>query len=90
MVTIIMPQVGQDLETAVVVEWAKQEGESVSAGEVIVTVESEKACFEVEAEASGVLLRILHPVGAEVPIFTPLGYIGQPHEEIPLAESQHG
>jgi dihydrolipoamide dehydrogenase len=82
MIPILMPQLGQDIETATVVEWYKGENDEVRAGEIIVTVESEKCAFDVEAESSGVLLKILHQVGAEVQILTPIGYIGAPGEEV--------
>ena len=83
MIAIIMPQVGQDIPKATIVEWHKAEGEQVAAGEIVVVVESEKAAFEVEAEETGVLLRIVHHVGEEVEILTPIGYIGQFGEEVP-------
>ncbi len=82
MVPIMMPQVGQDIPSATVVEWRKREHESVQEGEVVVVVESEKAVFDVEADVSGVLLRIVHQAGEEVPILTPIGYIGQAGEDI--------
>jgi len=83
MISIIMPQVGQDIEKATIVEWCKREGEPVGVDEIVVVVESEKAVFEVEAEAAGVLLKIVHQAGEEVEILTPIGYIGQPGEEVP-------
>lgn len=80
MIPIIMPQVGQDIPTAKVVQWLKRENDAVEKGEVIVIVESEKAAFEVEAEQSGVLLKILHHEDEEVEVFQPLAYIGAPGE----------
>lgn len=79
---VMMPQVGQDIETGVVIEWLKKENDPVQKGETIASVESDKATFDVEAYESGVLLKILHPAGAEVPVLTPIAYIGQPGEEI--------
>ena len=79
---IIMPQVGQDLEKAVIVEWLKEENDSIEEGEVILVVESEKATFEVEAEEPCVLLKILYPAGREVDILTPVGYTGQAGESV--------
>lgn len=79
---IIMPQVGQDIPSARIIEWCKDEGEAVEAGEVVLVVESDKAAFEIEAEESGVLLKVLHDQDEEVEIFKPLGYIGRPGESI--------
>ena len=75
-----MPQVGQDIQSGTIVEWVKKEGENVKQGEIVVVVESEKAVFEVEADATGVLLKILHGEGEEVEILKPIGYIGEPGE----------
>lgn len=79
---VMMPQVGQDIRTGVIIEWFKKENDSVQKGDVIASVESDKATFDVEAYESGVLLKILHAAGAEVPVLTPIAYIGQPGEEI--------
>jgi len=85
MITIIMPQVGQDIPSARIIEWRKAEGERVEAGEVVLVVESEKASFEVEAEQGGTLLKVLHGEDEEVDVFAPLAYIGEPGEPIPEA-----
>jgi pyruvate dehydrogenase E2 component (dihydrolipoamide acetyltransferase) len=79
---IIMPQGGQDITEGIVVRWLKAEGERIVRGEVICEVETEKAVFEVEAPADGVLLKIIAPAGTRVPVFAAIGIIGAPGEEI--------
>jgi dihydrolipoamide dehydrogenase len=79
---IIMPQIGQDITTGKVVEWFKKESEPIEKGDIVCSVEGEKGIFEVEAEASGVLLKIIHQAGEEVEVFKPIGHIGQPGEEV--------
>jgi pyruvate dehydrogenase E2 component (dihydrolipoamide acetyltransferase) len=79
----MMPQVGQDIKTARIVEWLKQENDPVEKGEVLATVESDKAAFDVEAYTSGVLLKILYPEGHDAEVLTPIAYIGQPGENVP-------
>ena len=79
---VMMPQVGQDIETAVIIAWLKNENDPVQKGDAIASVESDKATFVVEAYESGILLKILHAEGAEVPVLTPIAYIGQPGEDI--------
>jgi pyruvate dehydrogenase E2 component (dihydrolipoamide acetyltransferase) len=79
---VLMPQVGQDIKTATIVDWLKRENDEVAKGEVIATVESDKAAFDVEAYTSGVLLKILHGEGEEVEVLTPIAYIGKPGEEV--------
>lgn len=80
MIKINMPIVGQDIPTGVVLEWLKKEGDSVEKEEVIAAVQSEKADFDVESPASGVLLKILKQPGEEVEVLKPIGYIGEPGE----------
>ena len=77
---ILMPQIGQDITKGKIVEWLKKEDDPVEKGEVIAVVESEKASFDVEADASGVLLKTLYEVDDEAEVLKPIGYIGQPGE----------
>ncbi len=56
---VVMPQAGQDLETGLVRRWLKAEGDLVAKGEPLVEVETEKLTLEVEAPATGILLRII-------------------------------
>jgi pyruvate dehydrogenase E2 component (dihydrolipoamide acetyltransferase) len=84
---IIMPQVGQDIKTGIIVEWCVKENDYVNKGDIIAIVESDKATFEVEAYESGVLLKILYDAGAEVPVLDPIAYIGESGEDIEELES---
>jgi len=81
-VKVIMPQAGQDLETGTVRRWLKAEGDPVAKGESIVEVETEKIAVEVEAPASGILLKIVVPEYTEAPIFSTIAIIGQPGDDI--------
>jgi pyruvate dehydrogenase E2 component (dihydrolipoamide acetyltransferase) len=84
---IIMPQVGHNIPSARIIQWRKKEGQAVEKGETVLVVESDKASFEVEAEASGVLLKVLYQEDEEVEILKPLGYIGAPGETIDVEET---
>ena len=75
-----MPQVGQDIPTATIVEWKKKANDPIEKGEVIAVVESDKAAFEIEAEQAGVLIETLYAEGDEVAVFEPIAYIGKPGE----------
>lgn len=79
---IIMPVLGMTMESGIIVEWMKQEGDAVAEGEVLFNVETDKSVMEVEAKASGTLLRILHGPGDDVPIQQVIGYIGEAGEVI--------
>jgi pyruvate/2-oxoglutarate dehydrogenase complex dihydrolipoamide acyltransferase (E2) component len=80
---VVMPQAGQDLETGMVKQWLKAEGDPVAKGEPLVEIETEKITLAVEAPADGVLLRILVPDDTETPILSTIGYIGRPGEAVP-------
>ncbi|MBN1480570.1 2-oxo acid dehydrogenase subunit E2 [candidate division KSB1 bacterium] len=76
MVTPInMPQVGQDIETAVVTEWKVKSGDKIKVGDVIALVESDKAVFEVEAYAAGTITEIVVEEGEEGKVFEPMAYM---------------
>lgn len=79
---IVMPQIGQDVTTGKIVEWLKKENDPVEKGEIVCNVEGDKGIFEVEADESGVLLKILHQAGEEIEVLKPIGYIGQPGETV--------
>ena len=83
----MMPQVGQDIETATIVQWHKKENDTVNKGDIIATVESDKASFDVEAYESGVLLKRLYEEGQEVKVLTPIAYLGEPGESLDEALS---
>jgi pyruvate dehydrogenase E2 component (dihydrolipoamide acetyltransferase) len=81
-VKVIMPQAGQDLETGTVKHWLKAVGDRVAKGESIVQIETEKISVDVEAPATGVLLKIVVPDETETPIFSTIAVIGEPGEDI--------
>lgn len=72
---VIMPRMDVDMDSGVVVEWLKSEGEEVREGEPIVKVMSEKVTYEVPSPASGKLYRCVVKAGEEVPVATVIGVI---------------
>ncbi len=85
---VLMPRQGQSVESCLILEWKKNEGEEVQKGDVLCEVETDKAVFTVEAPISGVLLKILYPQGADVPVLTPIAYLGQKGEVLELKEEK--
>jgi len=77
---VVLPKLGLTQEEGTIVRWVKSEGSRVSKGEPLFEVLTDKATIEVEAPASGVLLRILVPEGATAPVATPIAVIGEPGE----------
>ena len=74
---IIMPQVGQDIDFAKIIEWHIKVGDEVKEGDAVATIESDKASFEVEASESGTVLQILFNEGDEAAVLKPIAYISQ-------------
>jgi pyruvate dehydrogenase E2 component (dihydrolipoyllysine-residue acetyltransferase) len=79
---VVIPMLGITVENGTVIEWLKNEGDPVEKGESIFVVEAEKVTTEVEAPASGILSKILIPVGDEVPILTVVAIITEPGEAL--------
>jgi pyruvate dehydrogenase E2 component (dihydrolipoamide acetyltransferase) len=84
---IKLPRLGQGMESGTVVRWLKQEGDRVEKGEPLYEVDTEKVTQEVEADASGVLLRISVEEG-EVPVGQTVAVIGEEGEDVPEAEPE--
>jgi pyruvate dehydrogenase E2 component (dihydrolipoyllysine-residue acetyltransferase) len=78
---IKLPRLGQGMESGTVVRWLKQEGDRVEKGEPLYELDTEKVTQEVEADASGVLLKIAVQEG-EVPVGQTVAVIGEEGEEV--------
>src|SRR5512138_2938843 len=65
---IKVPDMGESVLEATVINWLKNEGEAVAAGEAVVELETDKVTLEVSAQHAGVLQRILHPTGDTVKV----------------------
>ena len=79
---IVMPKLGFDMREAVLVGWLKQIGEQVEKGEVVAEIESDKATLELEAQAGGVLLKLLAGEGDVVPVGDNLAIVGEEGEDV--------
>lgn len=75
-VEIIMPKLGVDMQEGEIIEWKKQVGDTVNEGDVLLEINSDKTNMEIEAEDSGVLLKIVRQEGDVVPVTEVIGYIG--------------
>jgi len=81
-VEIIMPKLGVDMQEGEIIEWKKREGDVVNEGDVLLEMMSDKTSMELEAEESGVLLKIVHGNGATVPVTEVIAYIGAEGETV--------
>ena len=82
MTDVNMPKLSDTMEEGTVLEWKKADGDQVKKGEVLAEVESDKASFEIEAEADGVL-SIVVDKGKPVPVGQVIAHIGEAGEAAP-------
>src|SRR6266576_1902182 len=79
---IKLPRLGQGMESGTIVKWLKSEGDKVEKGEPLYELDTDKVTQEVEAEASGLLLKIAVREG-EVPVGQTIAVIGEAGEDVP-------
>jgi pyruvate dehydrogenase E2 component (dihydrolipoamide acetyltransferase) len=79
---ITLPRLGQGMESGTIVRWLKSEGDQVEKGEPLYELDTEKVTQEVEADAGGVLLRILAGEGEEIEVGKAIAVIGEEGEEV--------
>ncbi|HLQ05352.1 MAG TPA: biotin/lipoyl-containing protein, partial [Verrucomicrobiae bacterium] len=79
-----LPRLGQGMESGTIVKWLKSEGEQVQKGDALYELDTDKVTQEVEAEASGVLLKIAVPEG-EVEVGKTIAVIGEEGEEVAVS-----
>ncbi|MCC2591945.1 2-oxo acid dehydrogenase subunit E2 [Tessaracoccus sp. OS52] len=78
---VVMPQLGNSVESCIIVSWAVAEGDTVSENTVLCEVETDKASMEVPSTAAGTVLKLLWAEGDDVPVKDPLVVLGEPGED---------
>ncbi len=78
---VIMPKAGITVESCIIGTWEKKVGDPVKIGDVLFSYETDKASFECESTAEGVLLDIFYEEGDEVPCLVNVCAIGNPGED---------
>ena len=79
---IVMPKLGLTMESGAISAWLVEEGQEVQKGQALLEIATDKVTMEVEAQADGILRKILVPVGREVPVSTTIGVIATADEDI--------
>lgn len=82
---ILMPKLGLTMTEGTIEEWKFKEGDAVRKGDVLFSVATDKLTNDVEAEADGILLKILLSAGETAPCKAVIGYIGQAGEAVPAS-----
>ncbi len=80
-IPVEMPKMSDTMEEGVLVSWSAEEGQEVSAGDVIAQVETDKATMDLEVYDDGVLLKRVVAEGASVPIGGLIAVLGQAGED---------
>ena len=79
---VLLPQLGISEESAVVGEFYVKLGDTVSVGQQLFSIETDKSVFNVASEYAGTVLALLCAQGDELPIKAPVMVIGQPGEKV--------
>ncbi|MGD0264738.1 MAG: dihydrolipoamide acetyltransferase family protein [Candidatus Methylomirabilota bacterium] len=79
---VIMPKLSDAMTEGRVIQWLKKEGDRVQGGDVLASIETDKAEIELEAFGSGVLRKVLAEDGQTVPVGQLIGVIAEPDEDI--------
>ena len=87
---IVMPKLGFDMREGVLNSWLKAVGDSVSKGEIVAEIESDKATLELESQVAGTLLRLLHEPGDIVPVGANMAIVGSQGEDVSDLISDNG
>jgi pyruvate dehydrogenase E2 component (dihydrolipoamide acetyltransferase) len=77
-----MPKQGQSVETCIITKWFKSPGENVRTGDLLLSYETDKAAFDLESPADGILLGVFFNEGSEVPVLINVAVIGQAGESV--------
>ena len=72
---ILMPKLGYNMTSGFLVSWLVAVGDSVTRGQPIAVIETDKVELEMESVASGTLVEIVHGADAEVEVGEVIGYL---------------
>jgi len=82
-IDVFMTQLSPTMTEGKIARWLKKEGDTLSSGDVLAEVETDKATMEMEVVDEGVLHKILSPAGSVVTVGTPIAVIAEEGEEVP-------
>jgi pyruvate dehydrogenase E2 component (dihydrolipoamide acetyltransferase) len=86
---IIIPKLGNTVESCIIGSWRKKEGEKVKKGDILLEIETDKTTFEIGAPAEGILLGVFFKEGDIVPVLTNIAVIGNKGEEFESYRPKH-
>jgi len=83
---VLVPPLGQTVDTVTLVTWYKAEGEMVAQGEPLFAIETDKATLDIEAPGSGMLRGVMAQPGEEVKVLSSIALIAAPDEVLEIPE----
>src|SRR6202162_2655709 len=83
-ISIVMPALEMAQETGRLVAWLKKEGDSITKGDLLLEIETDKAVLEVEAAADGILSGVVGQAGTDIPVGQTIAWILEPGEDVPV------
>jgi len=87
---ILLPALSPTMETGNLVKWIVKEGQTVSSGDILAEIETDKATMELEAPEDGQISKILISEGSEnIPVNTPLAILSIEEEEHEILENNN-
>ena len=87
---VIMPKTGMAMEEGTLVRWLKKPGDTVSKGEAIAVIETDKVTMDLESDYDGILLSIVHGDGVVVKATDTIAWIGAKGEKVPATREAPG
>jgi pyruvate dehydrogenase E2 component (dihydrolipoamide acetyltransferase) len=84
---IKMPNLGSDMSEGTLLNWVKNVGDTISAGDVIAEIETDKATVEVPSEVSGTIIELIGELGSTLTVGSTIGYVGAAGEASPAGGS---
>ena len=80
--TVVMPQLGNTVESCLITAWHVKVGDTVEASTVLCDIETDKSTMDVPAGVAGTVLALLVEEGDDVPVKSPIVIIGAPGESV--------
>jgi len=80
---VLLPKMGETMETGIIEKWRKKEGDKIEKGDILYDLSTDKVSIEIESFESGYLRKIVRNEGEEIPIMEVIAYIGEKDEPIP-------
>ncbi|MFW6388207.1 MAG: biotin/lipoyl-containing protein [bacterium] len=82
---VLLPKQGNSVESCIIIEWSVDVGDTITEGQKLCEVETDKATFEVESTATGTVLKLLYEAGDEAPVMQPIAIVGEEGEQVDVS-----